>query len=110
MDLGQGNLRRISGTISAMTSVAARPGLSDARDIELALLVVLDGELFEPQAGRFQEAVNGGLGRIDARTFALLADIGGLGRQAFDREHEAARRGVDLRALHRRDPLRQARW
>ncbi len=75
------------------------PRLLDGGDIELALLVVLNRELIELQAGGFQEAVNGGLGRIGARALALLAHVSGFGIEAFDGEHEAARRGVGLRAF-----------
>ena len=51
------------------------------------------------KSGGFQEAVDGGLGRIDAGALALLALVGGPGIEAFDGEHEAARGGVGLRAF-----------
>ena len=88
-----------SGSSSATTSVVARPGFLDCGDIEFALLVVLNRELIELQSGGFQEAIDGGLWRIGAGAFAFLAHVGGFGVQAFDGEHEAARRGVGLRAF-----------
>ena len=38
-------------------------------------------------------------GGADAGALALLAHVGGFGVEAFNREHEAARRGVGLGAL-----------
>ena len=75
------------------------PGFPDRGDIERALLVVLNRELIELQSGGFQEAINGGLGRIGARALAFLAHISGFGIEAFDGEHEAAWRGVGLGAF-----------
>jgi hypothetical protein len=75
------------------------PRFLDRGDIELALPVILNRKLIELQSGGFQEAINGGLGRIGAGAFTLLAHVGGFGIQAFDGEHEAARRGVGLRAF-----------
>ena len=40
-----------------------------------------------------------GCGRIDARTFAFLGDVGGLGIEAFDREDDAAGAAMGLRAF-----------
>ena len=68
-------------------------------EIELALLVVLHLELVEAEARGLQEAVDGGLGRVDARALPLLVDIRRLGVEPFDREHEPARAAMGLRAL-----------
>ena len=80
----------------------------DCGDVELALLVVLNRELIELQSGGFQEAINGGLWRIGAGAFAFFAHIGGLGVQAFDGQHEAAWRGVGLRAFIGEASINQA--
>ncbi len=71
-------------------------GLAHRRDVKFALLVVLRREVFELEAGGFQEAVDGGLGRIDAGAFALLGYVSGLGVQALDGEYQAAGAGMGL--------------
>ena len=60
------------------------------------------------EAGAFQEPVDGGLRRADARPLALVLDVAPLGRQADHVQGEAPRRGIgagafiDEAALHQR--------
>ena len=68
-------------------------GLVDAGDVVIALLVVLDdfrvGERSE--AGSFQKALHGLLGRADARTLAFLGHARRLLGHILDRQRQAAR-------------------
>ena len=71
--------------------------LLDRRYIISALLVVaLLGLIDGSQPRRFEEALDGGFGSIDARTLLLLAHIGRAGRQAVDHRRQPARRGEGL--------------
>ena len=94
IDLGQGKLWTISGTILATTSDVGPAGPLDQRDIEVALLV---GSRFGPieglQAGGFEKSLDGGVRRADAWAFALLAHIRRAGWQAINHHGQAARRG-----------------
>ena len=76
-------------------------GLLDDGDVGIALLRVADdGGLVErAQPRRLEEALNGGLGRADARTFALLAHVAAANRQAGDMQSQPARRDEGLGAL-----------
>ena len=94
MDFGQGKLRTISGTIVGHHLFGGTAGLLDRRDVVSALLVVaLLGLIDRGEPRRFEEAIDRGLGRIDARTLPLLPHIGRAGRQAIDHRDEAPRRG-----------------
>ncbi len=65
------------GSAAATISVAGRPGFSTSGDVEVALLVLLDFRLVDGgEAGGFQEAGDGLLGRADARALLLLAHVG----------------------------------
>ena len=73
--------------------------LAHHSEIELALLVVLDLQLTETQAGRLEEAVDGRLGRVDARALALFDDVRRAGIEALDGQHQAAGAAVGLCAI-----------
>ena len=77
----------------------ARP--LDQRDIAVALLgVALDRGLIDGgEAGGFQEALDGGVRRADARPLALLAHVRALHGQAGDVQGQAPWRGEGARAL-----------
>ncbi len=85
---------------SAMISSAARGGLLDHGDVELALLGVGDllGLIDGSEASRAQEAFDGLRGRIRAGTLLFLARVGGTGGEAANVERQAARRPVFARA------------
>ena len=101
MDFGQGKLRTMSGTISAITVDRGAARLFHDGDIEVAFLgVLLDFRLIDGfQSGALEEARDRAFRRADARAFLFLAHIRLLGRNAVHGEREPARRGEGLRAF-----------
>jgi hypothetical protein len=72
----------------------------DQRHVEGALLVFAPPGLVDGgKARRFEEACDGGFGRIDARALFLLAHDGRTRRQSLDDSHETAWRGEGLELL-----------
>ena len=65
----------------------------DHREIDLPLLVVADLQRVHVHPGAAGEAFDGLRGRADLGAATLLPGGAALGRQPFDREREAARRG-----------------
>ena len=70
-----GQFRERLGKDFRQHSAVGRPARLIARDIELALAVVLFRALLERDAGRAQETFDRLLRRADARTFAFFLDV-----------------------------------
>jgi hypothetical protein len=71
----------------------------DNGEVEFSLLVVDDAALVQTDASRFQESLHCIFGCIDAGPLALLAAVGGRGRNAFHRKSDAPGRGMAASAL-----------
>ena len=98
---GHGNVRMITGRISAMHVDRGAAGLLDQRNVEVALLrVALDFRFVERRKpGRLEEALHRRIGRADLRALALVLQIGLPRRNAVHGQREAAWRDEGLCAL-----------
>ena len=86
---GEGADHRLDGFGDDLGGGAA--GLQGDGEPDLGLLVVADFELVAGQAGGAEETGERGFGGVGARALAFLAQAGGMGGEAFERQGQAAR-------------------
>ena len=91
MDFGQGKARTVASTVSATISAAGRPGLQGDGEPDLrAFLSSRYFELVPVRPVEAQETCERGVGGVDARALAFLAQPAGVVGQAFQRQRQAA--------------------